>query len=174
MTIALPPLPWKEGDQFTVDETGITYTWDNEKWLAAATEEELDLSGYATKDQLDRLADESALTDNSIYNKIDEESAANTAAHLYLETQLQVETNNRKDGDKHLQEQIDAIEQELGSVGEITATLNWVDYTYNGDTVDALSKQARVHPDRTKMSLNKDRLEGGYATGKPSLPLIRQ
>ena len=163
MTIALPEQPWEKDDTFTVDETGLVYTYDGEKWLAAATEEELDLSGYATKDQLDRLADESALTDNSIYNKIDEESAANTAAHAYLEAQLQVETNNRKDGDKHLQEQIDAIEQELGSVGEITATLNWVDYTYSGDTVDALSKQARVHPDRTKMSLNKDRIEGGYA-----------
>jgi hypothetical protein len=33
--ITLPAQPWKEGDQFTVEETGVVFTYDSEKWLAS-------------------------------------------------------------------------------------------------------------------------------------------
>ena len=29
--ITLPPQPWKEGDTFTVEETGVVFTFDGEK-----------------------------------------------------------------------------------------------------------------------------------------------
>ena len=33
--ITLPTKPWKEGDTFTVPETGVVFTYDSEKWLAS-------------------------------------------------------------------------------------------------------------------------------------------
>ena len=46
--IQLPPQPWKEGDEFTVDETGIRYVYDGEKFLSESGEE-ADLSGFVSK-----------------------------------------------------------------------------------------------------------------------------
>jgi len=43
----------------------------------------------------------------------------------------------------------------------LEGTLRWVDYTYTSDTIDALVAQIRVHPDRTKMSLNWDTINDG-------------
>ena len=69
-----------------------------------------DLSGYATKAQLDALAEESALTDNSLYTEIDQTSKTLTAAIAVVESDVQREKNNRIEADAALQEQIDAIE----------------------------------------------------------------
>ena len=38
MSIQLPEQPWEKDDTFTVEETGITFTYDGEKWLASAGE----------------------------------------------------------------------------------------------------------------------------------------
>lgn len=38
MSIQLPAQPWEKDDTFTVEETGITFTYDGEKWLASAGE----------------------------------------------------------------------------------------------------------------------------------------
>ena len=32
--ITLPEKPWQEGDDFTVEETGVRYVYDGEKWLS--------------------------------------------------------------------------------------------------------------------------------------------
>ena len=35
MTTTFPPKPWKEGDTFTNDTTGVGYTYTSGKWLAS-------------------------------------------------------------------------------------------------------------------------------------------
>ena len=52
MSIQLPSKPWNEGDTFTNDATGVEYTFDGVKWLASGGEE-ADLSGFATKSDVD-------------------------------------------------------------------------------------------------------------------------
>ena len=107
--ITLPEQPWEKGDDFTVEETGVRYVYDGEKWLSESGEE-ADLSGFATKGQLDALAEESALTDNSLYKEIDQTSKTLTAAIAVVESDVQREKNNRIKADEELQEQIDSIE----------------------------------------------------------------
>ena len=85
---------------------------------------------------------------------------------MVVESDVQRYNSESKARDDELQEQIDAIEipdapSTEPDVGTKAGSLNWVDYTFNGDTIDALSKQARIHVDRTKMALNKDLVEGG-------------
>ena len=41
MAVQLPPQPWKEGDSFVVDETGLEYTFNGELWVSDG--QELDL-----------------------------------------------------------------------------------------------------------------------------------
>ena len=45
MAIKLPNQPWKEGDSFVVDETGLEYTYNGEVWVSEG--KEIDLSGLA-------------------------------------------------------------------------------------------------------------------------------
>ena len=107
--ITLPEKPWEKDDTFTVEETGVRYVYDGEKWLAA-NGEEFDSDLYATKGQLDALAEESALTDNSLYKEIDQTSKTLTAAIAVVESDVQREKNNRIKADEELQAQIDAID----------------------------------------------------------------
>jgi hypothetical protein len=52
--ISLPEQPWEKDDTFTVEETGLVYTYDGEKWLAASGEE-LDLDLTPVTDRLDDI-----------------------------------------------------------------------------------------------------------------------
>jgi hypothetical protein len=111
------------------------------------------------------------MRDEAIEQQHKQDEALNTAAHLRMEQQIvRIGTWSEADDDKvreefakadsELQAQIDAID--TPTFGQKAGSLNWVDYTFTGDTVDALSKQARIHPERTKMALNKDLIEGGH------------
>ena len=53
MAVQLPPQPWTEGMSFVVDETGLEYTYNGEVWVSEG--EPIDLSGYATKSDLESL-----------------------------------------------------------------------------------------------------------------------
>ena len=160
--ITLPEKPWEKGDDFTVEETGVRYVYDGEKWLSESGEA-ADLSGFATKAFVDEIESASVFRDETIKTDLEDKDKKQTAAILKVESDVIYEEQWRKEADEKLQEQIDAIEipSTEPDVGTKAGSLNWVDYTFSGDTIDALSKQARIHPDRTKMSLNKDLVEGG-------------
>ena len=72
--ITLPKQPWTEGDSFVVEETGVTYRFDGEKWLSESGEE-ADLSGFATKVQLDEVDRTAVMRDDALKKEHDEESA---------------------------------------------------------------------------------------------------
>ena len=55
MAIKLPNQPWKEGDSFVVDETGLEYTYNGEVWVSEG--KEIDLSGLAETDHTHELQD---------------------------------------------------------------------------------------------------------------------
>ena len=55
MAIKLPNQPWKEGDSFVVDETGLEYTYNGEVWVSEG--KEIDLSGLAEEDHTHELQD---------------------------------------------------------------------------------------------------------------------
>ena len=75
MAVQLPPQPWKEGDSFVVDETGLEYTFNGELWVSDG--QELDLSQYALTDHPhDDLATK-AYVDTELGKK------ANTHSHPY-------------------------------------------------------------------------------------------
>ena len=75
--IQLPEQPWTEGDDFTVDETGVRYVYDGEKWLSESGEE-ADLSGFATKVQLEEV-DRTAIARDDALNKTHNEDHAKQA-----------------------------------------------------------------------------------------------
>ena len=55
MAIKLPNQPWKEGDSFVVDETGLEYTYNGEVWVSEG--KEIDLSGLAEEGHTHELED---------------------------------------------------------------------------------------------------------------------
>ena len=118
-------------------------------------------SGFATKVFVDQVEEASVFRDESIKADLEDKDRKQTAAILVVEGDVQRYNSESKARDDKLQEQIDAIEipdapSTDPNVGDKAGSLNWVDYTFSGDTIDALSKQARIHPERTKMALNKD------------------
>ena len=107
--ITLPEQPWQEGDDFTVEETGVRYVYDGEKWLSESGEA-ADLSGFATKVFVDQVEEASVFRDESIKADLEDKDRKQTAAILVVEGDVQNEAKNRKIGDDRLQEQIDAID----------------------------------------------------------------
>jgi hypothetical protein len=107
--IDLPPQPWKDGDTFTNDETGVKYTFDGEKWLAGGGAEADDAT-LALINEVDRT---SQTRDEMLDGKIDQESNLNTAAHLRMEQQIiRIGTWSESDDDK-VREEFAAADAEL-------------------------------------------------------------
>ena len=106
--ITLPEQPWEKDDTFTVEETGLVYTYDGEKWLAAGGEE-FDGDLYATKAFVDEIESASIFRDEAIKADLEDKDKKQTAAILVVEGDVQNEAKNRKIGDDRLQEQIDAL-----------------------------------------------------------------
>jgi len=124
---------------------------------------DVNLDGYVTDEQLAQVNEASEFRDDALSQRIDDESAENTAAHLVL-TQLTEKNLERIEANytriKNNEARIDVLESHHADpVSE--GTLKWVDYTYTSDTIDALVSTIRVHTDRTKMSLNWDTLDDG-------------
>ena len=69
--ITLPPQPWKEGDWFVVEETGVTYRYDSEKWLSESGEA-ADLSGFATKVFVDQIESASVFRDEALKTDLED------------------------------------------------------------------------------------------------------
>ena len=119
--ITLPEQPWQKDDTFTVEETGLVYTYDGEKWLAAGGEE-FDGDLYATKAFVDQVESASVFRDETLKADLEDKDQKLTAAILVVEGDVQNEAKNRKIADDRLQEQIDAIDVpdgvDLGPVEE--------------------------------------------------------
>ena len=113
---------------------------------------DIDLDGYATEEQLAEVNQASEFRDDALNQKIEDESAQNTAAHAAF-------TAGLADHEDRITELEKKPEPEPES--QLEGTLRWVDYTYNSDTIDALVYTVRVHTDRTKMSLNWDTIDDG-------------
>ena len=107
--ITLPEQPWQKDDTFTVEETGVVFTYDGEKWLAA-NGEEFDGDLYATKAFVDQVESASVFRDETLKTDLEDKDQKLTAAILVVEGDVQRETENRKKADAALQEQIDAID----------------------------------------------------------------
>ena len=107
--ITLPEQPWEKDDTFTVEETGVVFTYDGEKWLAA-NGEEFDGDLYATKAFVDQVESASVFRDETLKTDLEDKDQKLTAAILVVEGDVQRETENRKKADAALQEQIDAID----------------------------------------------------------------
>jgi hypothetical protein len=132
MSIQLPPKPWKDGDTFTNDSTGVEYTYDGVKWIASGGGE----ADEATLDFINEVDRTSQMRDEAIEQQHKQDEALNTAAHLRMEQQIvRIGTWSEADDDKvreefakadsELQAQIDAIESPEGkylplSGGEMT------------------------------------------------------
>ena len=107
--ITLPEQPWQEGDDFTVEETGVRYVYDGEKWLSESGTE-ADLSGFATKALVDQVEEASVFRDESLETELKAKDAKQTAAIVVVESDVQRYNSESKARDDELQEQIDAIE----------------------------------------------------------------
>ena len=126
--IQLPPKPWKEGETFTNDTTGVEYTFDGVKWLASGGDE-LDLSGFATKVFVDSVDTTSIMRDDALKKEHDEESAKQSVVNAGVVKSLDelfwrdVELGDAVEaGAKELQEQIDG----LGNAGDyVSKTESW-------------------------------------------------
>ena len=108
MAIQLPELPWQKDDTFTVEETGVRYVYDGEKWLSESGEA-ADLSGFATKAFVDQVEEASVFRDETLKTDLDDKDRKQTAAILVVELDVQNEANTRFLNDDKLQEQIDAL-----------------------------------------------------------------
>ena len=75
-----------------------------------------DLSGYATKEQLDALADDSAATDNSLFKAIEEESTKTNVAVTALQIELNNVDKKSQSTDRDLQKQIDDIDEKIDAI----------------------------------------------------------
>ena len=125
---------------------------------------------YPTQSDLDEVENASIFRDETIKTNLEDTNRKQTAAIAVVESDVKRYNSESKARDDKLQEQIDAIDiPEIPDQittepdpGEKEGSLNWTDYTWSGDAIDALGKQARISKDRTKMSLNKDILEGGH------------
>ena len=106
--ITLPTPPWQEGDDFIVEETGVRYVYDGEKWLSESGEA-ADLSGFATKAFVDQVEEASVFRDETLKTDLDDKDRKQTAAILVVELDVQNEANTRFLNDDKLQEQIDAL-----------------------------------------------------------------
>ena len=113
--IQLPEQPWTEGDDFTVDETGVRYVYDGEKWLSESGEE-ADLSGFATKVHLEEVDRTAIMRDDALNKEHNEDSAKQSAVNAGVVVSLDelfwrdVTLGDAiEDVDKKLQGQIDEI-----------------------------------------------------------------
>ena len=106
--ITLPEQPWQEGDDFTVEETGVRYVYDGEKWLSESGTE-ADLSGFATKAFVDQVESASIFRDESIKTELEVKDAKQTAAILVVESDNKRYNEESRARDDKLQEQIDAL-----------------------------------------------------------------
>jgi len=161
--ITLPEQPWQKDDTFTVDETGLVYIFDGEKWLAA-NGEEFDGELYATKAFVDEVDRTSQIRDEALKAQAEEWDVLNTAVHLRLEDQIlrsyawsqgdneklenkltkvdedlqaQIDTNKTQseDGDKHLQVEIEELALALETLLVQREHGQWKYVGYSGDNI---------------------------------------
>lgn len=128
MSIQLPSKPWNEGDTFINDSTGVEYTYDGVKWIASGGGE----ADEATLDFINEVDRTSQMRDEALKKEHDEESNKQSVVNAGVVVKLDdlfwrdVELDQAsRDGDKELQDQIDAIESPEGkylplSGGEMT------------------------------------------------------
>jgi hypothetical protein len=158
--MSLPNKPWKDGDKFTNEETGVEYTFDGEKWLASGGGEADDAT-LALINEVDRT---SQMRDEVLDSKIDQESDLNTVAHLKLEDQilrcyawsegdneslekelkavdddLQAQITENKDasesGDRQLQSEIDQVALALETLLVQREHGQWTYVGFSGDNI---------------------------------------
>ncbi len=128
MSIQLPSKPWTEGMAFINDSTGVEYTYDGVKWIASGGGE----ADEATLDFINEVDRTSQMRDEALKKEHDEESNKQSVINAGVVVKLDdlfwrdVELDQAsRDGDKELQDQIDAIESPEGkylplSGGEMT------------------------------------------------------
>ena len=119
-----------------------------------------DLSEYATKVELEEVEKASVFRDETIKNDLEETDKKQTAAIIVVESDVQRYNSESKARDDKLQEQIDQLNAADPQPVALGA-LRWQDYSWADGNIDALGGTARVHPERTKMSLNHDTLDNG-------------
>ncbi len=123
----IPENPSK-GDTFTNPPTGVEYTFDGVKWLSSGGEE-LDLSGFATKVQMEEVDRTAIMRDDALKKEHDEDSIKQSAINAGVVVSLDelfwrdVSLDEAiSKGDAELQGQIDG----LGNVSDyVSKTESW-------------------------------------------------
>ncbi len=113
--MSLIPSNPSKGDTFKNPPTGVEYTFDGVKWLASGGEE-LDLSGFSTKVQMEEVDRTAIMRDDALKKEHDEDSIKQSAINagvvvsldelFWRDVTLDEASNN---ADKELQGQIDEL-----------------------------------------------------------------
>jgi len=122
-----------------------------------------DLSGYATKEQLDALAEESALTDNSLFKAIEEESTKTNVAVAALQVEINQVDKRSQEKDRDLQGQIDELAAGDVDLSPVEERL---------DDIEAVLPKAPAVIDPVEIGVTKtlvDSADRPSGTGKPPM-----